>query len=268
MPTQELVLTPENYYDKDTDFQYMSFSIFKNFLQNEAAALADLKGEYKWFDNDTALLVGNYLHSYFESPQAHRKFIVEHPELISTRGATKGELKREYAICEKMIARLEADDLFTSLLAGTERETIITGEIDGIKWKGKTDALNIEKGYFIDFKTVKDLNGDCEIWENGTRSHFIHARKYDMQMAIYRELLKQTYGKEFQPIIWAVSKEETPIARAFAPEEFSMQMALEQVKDKQQRVKAIINGEIKPKLTADDSRYYKENFRVSQIEVV
>lgn len=261
-------LTAENYYEKSTDFQYMSFSIFKNFLQNEAAALADLKGEYKWFDNDTALLMGNYLHSYFESPEAHAAFINEHPEILSSRGSTKGQLKTEYKKCEAMIKRLEADDMFVNMLAGTERETIITGEIDGVLWKGKTDALNVEDGYFIDFKTVKDLDGDCTIWQDGQKQHFIHARKYDMQMAIYQELLRQTYGKDFMPIIWAVSKEETPIARMFSPSQMSMDEALEKVKFSQKHIKKIIDGEVKPRMSADDSRYFKAHFRVNEIEFV
>ena len=68
-------LTQANYYDKENEISYMSFSQFKNFLSNPARALADLKGEYAWFSDNKALLIGNFLHSYFESPEAHDKFI-------------------------------------------------------------------------------------------------------------------------------------------------------------------------------------------------
>ncbi len=58
-------LNSNNYYDHSTDFDYMSKSIYWNFLQCEDAALAELNGEYRRFQDETPLLVGNYLHSFF-----------------------------------------------------------------------------------------------------------------------------------------------------------------------------------------------------------
>ena len=39
-------LTPENYHSHETDWQYMSFSLFKDFEQCEARALAKLKEDW------------------------------------------------------------------------------------------------------------------------------------------------------------------------------------------------------------------------------
>lgn len=271
MPVLEKIkLTQENYYNPETDWQYMSFSIFKNFLINPAAALASLNGEYEWFENKTPLLVGNYLHSYFESPEAHQAFIDEHPEIISSRGVSKGQLKKEYQQAQKMIDRIEKENSVINLLANTEREVIVQGEIDGVDWKGKVDVLNTEKGYFIDFKTVAmDLSGDCKEWtEEHTKDHFIYNRKYHMQMAIYQELLRQQYGKHFQVIIVAVEKSDNPMVRLFSPEQNRMDFALETVKREQGDILKIINGELKPELLNDGSRYYKEHHRIDEIEVV
>lgn len=267
---QKIKLTQDNYYSQETDWQYMSFSVFKNFLINPAAALASIKGEYEWFENKTPLLVGNYLHSYFESTEAHQTFIDEHPEIISSRGTTKGELKREYQQAQTMIERIEAEPAVMNLLANTEREVIIQGTIDGVDWKGKVDVLNLEKGYFIDFKTVAmDLSGDCQEWtDEGTKDHFIYNRKYHMQMAIYQELLKQQYGKEFQVIIVTVEKSDNPMVRLFSPEQNRMDFALETVKREQGRILQIMNGQLKPELVNDGSRYYKEHHRINEIEVI
>lgn len=260
-------LTQDNYYDTDTDYKYLSFSIFRQFVQNEAAALAALKGEYDWFDNKTPLLVGNYLHSYFESAEAHQKFKDQHPEMISQRGATKGQLKKEFVIAEKMIKRLEAEPMFNSMLENTDREVIVTGKIDGEDWKGKIDAVNVKEGYFIDFKTIRSLVNDGAEWSDyfKNRVNFIKSRFYYQQMAIYAELLKQKYKKSFDPVIWAVSKEEQPVAKAYTIDDFLLEVGLSEVIDKQERVEKVINGEVVPELIDDGSRYFNENYRVDEI---
>ena len=260
-------LTQDNYYDTDMDYKYLSFSIFRQFVQNEAAALAALKGEYDWFDNKTPLLVGNYLHSYFESAEAHQKFKDQHPEMISQRGATKGQLKKEFVIAEKMIKRLEAEPMFNSMLENTDREVIVTGKIDGEDWKGKIDAVNVKEGYFIDFKTIRSLVDDGAEWSDyfKNRVNFIKSRFYYQQMAIYAELLKQKYKKSFDPVIWAVSKEEQPVAKAYTIDDFLLEVGLSEVIDKQERVEKVINGEVVPELIDDGSRYFNENYRVDEI---
>ena len=38
--------------------EFMSFSLFKNLMANPARAMADLRGEYPWFSDNKALLIG------------------------------------------------------------------------------------------------------------------------------------------------------------------------------------------------------------------
>ena len=71
---KRMKLNKQNYYSNEADWQYLSVSQFKDFDRCEAAALAKLKGEYVSIGDNTALLVGNYVHSYFESQEAHEKF--------------------------------------------------------------------------------------------------------------------------------------------------------------------------------------------------
>ena len=69
-----MILSHDNYYSEEANKEYMSVSQFKDFMKCEAAALAKLNGEYNDLDNQ-ALLVGNFLHSYFESPTAHQFYL-------------------------------------------------------------------------------------------------------------------------------------------------------------------------------------------------
>lgn len=274
-------LTQENYYDRATDFEYMSFSQFKNFLANPARAMADLKEQFLWFDDhkiedesereeSTPLLVGNFIHSFFESKEAHEKFIADHfSDIVSSKGPTKGEYKKDFKTAEKMIERLLVEDAFNAHIENTEREVIVTGKIGGHDWKGKIDALNVEDGYFIDFKTVNSLKDDGAEWNEKARKrlNFIRSRGYDMQMAIYKELLEQTYGKTFDPFIWAVSKDKEPLAKPYRFTDETLENALDIVIKNTEKVYDYVHsdetGEILP-LVDDASPFYNYAHRVRE----
>lgn len=269
-------LTQENYYSKESDREYMSFSLYKNLKANPARALADLREEYPWFEDNKALLIGQYVHTYFESAEAHRSFIEENKkELISSQGKTKGELKSEYVSAGKMIKRLEKEEAFKLSLADTEREYIVkgvlksydeNGEIHDVKWKGKLDAVDFENGYFYDFKTVKTLIDDGSVWNNEYRArvNFILNRHYDEQMAIYAELLYQMFGKVFRPVIWAVSKEKEPLVKPYLITQPTLDNALERVKMSQLEAVSYRDGVIEAPLINDGSNYYNMKHRITE----
>lgn len=210
-------LTEENYYQ---DREWLSNSRFKAFLDCEAKALAVENNEWEDTRDETPLLVGNYLHSHFESAEAHEKFKAENgAKMISSRGATKGELKKEYKVAENMIATLENDEVFNLMYHGkanddVQKEMIIHGEVFGIKVKGKVDSINLTQGYFCDLKTMKSIRSDE--WSNDLRKRVPGAAaniigfKYHIQMGLYQELIRQMTGRTFQPLVIAVSKEEVP----------------------------------------------------------
>ena len=71
-----------------------------------------------------------------------------------------------------------------------------------------------------------------------------------MQLAIYRELIKQTFGQECAPYMFAVSKQEIPdkMAIDFVDEadEVKLQSALQDVLDHQDRIWSVMAGETAP----------------------
>lgn len=144
-------LTAENYYDNATSFDYMSTSLYKDFRKCEAFALAKLNGEYMPVMDPTALLVGNYVHSYFESEASHSAFIEKNKDAMMTKS---GALRAPYKVGDNMIECLGADQVFNNLYSVGEKEVIVTGDIFGHQWKGKIDSLNLDKQYFCDIKTT------------------------------------------------------------------------------------------------------------------
>lgn len=212
-------LLGKDYYSAASARRYWSISQYKRFRECEARALAELEGEWEDQRDNTALLVGNMVHSYFESPEAHKKFMDENADvMISKAGKTKGQLKADFLVGQRMIERLEADNQFMDYYVG-QKEVAVTGEIEGVEFKGKIDCLNVEKGYFVDIKTTKS-DIDSMVWVQDEASgrniqvRWFEAWGYILQMAAYKKMLKEKYGKEFTPIIYAVTKEETPDTRA------------------------------------------------------
>ena len=214
-------LLGKDYYSVDSARRYWSISQYKRFRECEARALAELEGEWEYQRDNTALLVGNMVHSYFESPEAHKKFMDENADaMISKAGKTKGQLKSDFLVGQRMIERLEADKEFMEYYVG-QKEVAVTGEIGGVEFKGKIDCLNVEKGYFVDIKTTKS-DIDSEVWVQDEASgrniqvRWFEAWGYILQMAAYKKMLEEEYGKEFLPIIYAVTKEPYPDTRAIA----------------------------------------------------
>ena len=78
----------------------------------------------------------------------------------------------------------------------------------GVLFKCKVDVLNLEKGFFTDIKTTKDLEPSWSK-EHRTFMPFYENWNYWRQLAIYQELIFQNTGKKLQPFI-AVSSKQKP----------------------------------------------------------
>ena len=217
-------------------------------MECEAAELAMLKGEWKPQRDPTALLVGNYLHSYFESPEAHQAFLDEHQEILATTGKNRGQPKAAFQVADKMIHALESDELFKGLYRG-EKEVIVTGNIGGVDWMGKLDCYvgSAKEPYFVDLKTTKDIHERYWIDEDGGRwGSFIEKYRYQLQMAVYQELIRQQYDIEARPLIVAVSKQDPPDKAIVEIPQDDLDEWLNHVIEAQDRIQAVKNGEVEP----------------------
>jgi hypothetical protein len=229
-----MILTDENYYLVEADREYMSVSMYKLFLSCEKQALSKLEGIYSPPSSD-AFLVGSYVHSFNDG--TIEQFKEEHPEMYSSTGKTKGQLKSPFLVADKMIKSLQDDEICMKFLTGTKEE-IITGELFGIKWKAKVDCLNLEKGFFTDLKTTRDINKKYEGGQN-----FIIKYDYVSQMAIYRELIKQQYGKDLIPYIVAIEKNDNPLKAIIKIDDRYTIPKLEEIEYNIERIIKVKNGQ-------------------------
>lgn len=246
-------LTQENYYE---DTSYLSNSRFKRYQQCQAKAFAIDSGQWIEERDETPLLLGNYVHSYFETPEAHLQFLAENGDkLLAKTGKNKGNLKSDFVIGNKMIESLRIDDGFSRLYHGypdddVRKEMIVTGFVEGVPVKGKVDSINLSRGYFVDLKTMKSIY--AEEWNPELKMRVPAAVNnilnfgYHGQLALYRELLKQMTGKDFRPLIVAVSKEAVPDKEILKIDEEWLEEGLDKIKSEIVEVWDVIQGKQKP----------------------
>lgn len=184
-------ITKDNYFSPEAQMEYMGVSQFKAFEACEAAALAEIKGE--WIrPKTTALLVGSYVDARFEG--SLDLFKAKNPEIFTKTGT----LKAEYKKAEEIINRIESDAAFMEMLDG-EKQVILTGEIEGIPIKIKIDVLHSDK--IVDLKIMKDF---APVWKDGERLPWFSAWGYDLQGAVY-----QAIEGNNKPFILAAATKET-----------------------------------------------------------
>ncbi|WP_412095417.1 PD-(D/E)XK nuclease-like domain-containing protein [Bacillus haynesii] len=232
----------ENYYSNEIDKYYMSNSQYKSFLQCEAATMAKINGEWEPPTSE-ALLFGQYIHAWLEGEAAFDEFKNNTPSLFTK----KGHLYKQYQLADQMIETIRSDELCMFVLTG-EKEAIITAELFGVHWKGKLDVYNPAGGRFADLKTTRSLRE--KVWdpELGYCS-FVEAYGYIAQMALYAEIEKRFSKRNewLEPLIVGVSKENPPDKAVINIGESRMEVELEDIERRMDRILQVKHGGEKPK---------------------
>ena len=236
-------LTKDNYYSVEANRHYMSVSQYKDFLRCEAGAMAKLETDYKEPKNP-AFIMGSYVHAWNDGTL--KEFMETHPELFSTRGATKGQLKSEFKLANEMIRVLENDKFAMFALDG-QKEIIMTGELYGAPWKIMIDVYNPQFGRFADLKTVADIYKRIYEEELGWCS-FVEAYGYVTQMAVYSEIESQNRGSGdwLESYIVAVSKQDPPDKAVISIDYESRVNALNAIEEKIEHILDVKHNGAKP----------------------
>lgn len=204
----EFVLNEQNYHSLESNKIWCSKSQFLDFYGVdgcEARAMARINGEFEEPKSD-ALLVGSYVDCLLTEPEKENEFIAEHPEIISSRGTTKGLLKAEYQRAATMVERVKKDKMMMRALSG-EKQVIMTGNIFGLPFKIKMDSYIPHKA-IVDLKTVESIH-KAYYTANG-RVSFVEYFDYILQGAIYQEIVYQNTGERLPFYLACVSKEPIP----------------------------------------------------------
>ena len=184
-----MILTEENYYSDIANREYLSVSQYKQFAKCEAAAMAQINGEWRPVKS-TALLVGSYVDAWFEGTLESFKWA--NPEIFTK----SGRLRAEFEQAEEIIAFLQEDGLFMEYMGG-KKQIIRTGELFGAQWKIKIDSLL--PGKIVDLKVMRSM-------ERIMGKSFVEHWGYDLQMAVYAAI----EGHDLETYLAVVTKQSPP----------------------------------------------------------
>lgn len=235
-------LTSENYYSQEANKEYMSVSGYKDFAGTYGKTPCEFYGMEKlngrWEDEkSTALLVGSYVDSYFEG--SLEQFKKENPEIFTQ----EGELKANFKQAEEIIARIERDEYFMKFMSG-QKQVIMTGELFGAKWKIKMDSY-IPDVAIVDLKVMASIT-DLKWVKDIGYLDFVRYWGYDIQGAIYQEIVRQNTGKKLPFYIAGATKQAEPDIRIIHVTDNYLQEALHMVEANMPRILRVKSGEAEP----------------------
>lgn len=262
-------VTEKNYYDAELNREYCSASQYLSFIGRpllagcEARTMAELRGDYKQ-ETTKAMLIGSILDALWEGATAD-ELLERFPDCVSSRGATKGQLKSEYQQAINLYERTHRDEMFVKYMSGIH-QPIFTCEIEGLPFKCKLDSFHEGKA-IVDLKTTEntDIDHRYYIKDSGERLPFYMGWRYDIQLAIYREAVRQATGDTLPCIICAVDKKAHPKPIIIKFTDKLIDDALEEVKRNCGKIIRLKSGEIEPVRCDKDGCDYCRDTYVARV---
>ncbi len=260
-------VTTNNYYSDKANLEYMSVSQYKDFSKCEACAMAKLQGAYER-PKSSALFLGSFVDELLTGTKRSQiRFIVDNFENIFQKSSRylkiperdrldfvrgefadlfKAENAKPYAeIVQALetVERIRKQPLMMEQLRG-KHQKILTGVIAGVPFKIKMDAYHPDK-MIVDFKYMASLRSP-NMFEP-----MVKYWGYDIQGAVYQEIVYQNTGKRL-PFYLDIATKEKPAHLAIAEiKQYDLDEALENVIKNAPRYQAIKNGEIMPERCED-----------------
>jgi len=245
-----LKLNHDNYFSIEANLEYMSASQIKAFETCEASALEEVKTGME--SEREAFKEGKF----FEASICGREdlFIMQNPDMVSSRGTTKGDLKANFKKVVGSIDEFKRHKIFMDIIDRCQQQVIVTGIIPctrndmtiDIPFKGAIDFLDMETLDFYDSKCMKDFNN---VWSqaDNMKIKWYFAYRYQYQCAIYRELILQTFGREAgKAHIMATTKEDIPDSTFFYFSKEILDNAIEIIEYDAPKYQQIKQGQIEP----------------------
>ena len=229
-------LNKNNYFSVDANMEYMGATQFKDFMKCESEGLAKANGTVVE-EPTKPMLVGSYVDAYFSGELD--EFKANNPQILKKDGT----LLKDFEQANDIIKAIEEDEMMMEYLSG-QHQVIMTGVIAGVPFKIKIDSLlpNIIVDQKI-MSSYKELS-----WNDKQHKYcdFVENFGYDIQGAIYQEIVRQNTGIRM-PFILAVATKEDGCDKALIQiDQEYLDQALKLVEELAPRYDLIKKGVIEP----------------------
>jgi len=192
-------------------------------------AMAELKSEWVR-PKSTALLVGSYVDSWFEGTLD--QFKAENPEIFKRDGS----LKADYVQAEEIIKRVTSDEVFMEYMSG-EKQKIFTAELFGAPWKIKADSFHEDK--IVDLKVMRSM-------ERIMGKSFVEHWEYDLQLAVYAEVVKRATGMDLETYLAVVTKQTPSDIEVIEVPKWRRKEILDEVEKRMPHIIQVKKGLVEP----------------------
>ena len=226
-------LTEKNYYSKAANECFFSVSQFKAFQKCEAAAMAELRGEFSQ-ERGRALLLGSYVDEMLTGTKKTQQAFIDanRSDLFKKNGDPYADIVQ----ANETIERFRQQPKMMHYLGG-KHQVIMTGEIEGVPFKIKMDSFDPEE-YITDLKYMASLRSP------NLFTPMVEYWGYDIQAAVYQEIVRQNIGKRL-PFMFDVATKENPAHLVLGEiSQYNMDKALDTVRNLVPRYQKIKTGEI------------------------
>lgn len=233
-----MILTAENYHSNGANEEYLGVSQYKDFCGCmgrpgcEALAIAKISGKWEQ-EMTTSLLVGSYVDAHFDGTL--NTFKAQHSDIFTKAGA----LKSEYKQAEEIIQRVERDSYFMACVNG-QKQVIMQADLFGAKWKIKIDSYHPGKA-IVDLKVMKSIREGFWVKDSG-RMSFVQYWGYDIQAAVYQEVVRINTGERLPFLLAVASKEKFPDIEVIGFSEKNLSDVLIEVESNIQRILNLKSG--------------------------
>ena len=229
-------LNKNNYFSVAANMEYMSATQFKDFMKCENEGLAKANGTVVE-EPTKPMLVGSYVDAYFSGELD--EFKANNPQILKKDGT----LLKDFEQANDIIKAIEEDEMMMEYLNG-EHQVIMTGIIAGVPFKIKIDSLL--KNIIVDQKIMSSYRELA--WNDKQHKYcdFVENFGYDIQGAIYQEIVRQNTGIRM-PFILAVATKEDGCDKALIRiDQEYLDQALNLVEELAPRYNLIKKGVIEP----------------------
>ena len=185
-----MILTPENYHSEEAKRTWLSASAVKQAMRCEYEWNAYRTGAAHEDESKEAFKLGHYFETMVSGTDAEiERFKIDNPEIFSSKGPTKGQLKSTYKDVDKCVEAVKNQPFLMNIINSCKKQVILTGNICGVPFRMMCDLIRFGDGIY----DLKCMDSFKRIWSLSAESYveWYEYWNYPAQMYIYKEIAEQ-----------------------------------------------------------------------------